>query len=78
MQVRQANPASEGLMDIGDMLRLVRQNLGLDVAFVGEFVGEQRVFRHVDSAVPGPVREGGPMCWRTATAPASSTDACPN
>lgn len=40
------------------MLRLVRQNLGLDVAFIGEFVGDRRIFRHVDAAVPGLVREG--------------------
>lgn len=34
------------------LLRAVREHLDLDVAFVGEVVGNERVFRHVDSG-PG-------------------------
>lgn len=57
-RVAQTSPP-DSLDDIGAMLRLVRQNLGLDVAFIGEFVGDHRIFRHVDADAPGPVRVGG-------------------
>jgi len=33
---------------IGEVLRLVREHLGMDVAFVSRFVDGQRVFRRVD------------------------------
>ncbi|WP_279483171.1 EAL domain-containing protein [Aureimonas sp. SK2] len=59
MQRAADSPPPDSLDDIPMMLRLVRQNLGLDVAFIGEFTGGRRVFRHVDAAAPGPVREGG-------------------
>lgn len=32
---------------VGDMLRLIRETLDLEVVFVGEFVDGERVFRHV-------------------------------
>ena len=32
---------------VGDMLNLIRETLELEVVFVGEFVNDQRVFRHV-------------------------------
>ena len=34
---------------IGDLLRAVREHFGMDVAFVSEFTGGQRVFRFVDA-----------------------------
>lgn len=34
---------------IASLLRVVREQLGLEVVFVGEFVGGQRVFRHITS-----------------------------
>jgi EAL domain-containing protein (putative c-di-GMP-specific phosphodiesterase class I) len=37
----------------------VRSHLGMDVAFVSEFVGEERIFRHVNSKIgKSPVRVG--------------------
>lgn len=42
------------------LLRAAREHLGMEVAFISEFVDADRVFRHVDSASPdGPVRAGG-------------------
>ena len=41
-------------------LRAIRAHLGMDVAFISEFTGGERVFRHVDTAVPDcPVIVGG-------------------
>lgn len=37
---------------IGEVLRLLRERMGMDVVFVSEFVDGQRVFRHVAQA-PG-------------------------
>jgi len=38
----------------------VRSYLGMDVAFVSEFTGPERVFRNVDSSRPdGPIKAGG-------------------
>jgi len=34
---------------IDKALRTVRSHLGMDVAFVSEFIGDHRVFRYVDS-----------------------------
>lgn len=34
---------------IGSLLRVVREQLGLEVVFIGEFVDGNRVFRHVSS-----------------------------
>ena len=34
---------------LDDLLRNMRQLLDMDIAFVSEFVGEQRVFRHIDT-----------------------------
>jgi hypothetical protein len=43
--------ADGGLIErsIGSLLRVVREQLQLDVVFVGEFVNGHRVFRHVSS-----------------------------
>ncbi|KAB0677228.1 sensor domain-containing phosphodiesterase [Aureimonas leprariae] len=47
------------LDDVADILRTVRANLDMDIAFVGEFVGGTRVLRHVDAArEPSPIRAG--------------------
>ncbi len=58
MQRHDMPQSLDGFLDIRAMLRLVRQNLGLDVAFIGEFVGDQRVFRHVDADAPNTLVEG--------------------
>lgn len=46
------------------MLRAIRSHLGMDVAFISQFAGGQRIFRHVDSDLENaPVQEGegGPL-----------------
>lgn len=46
------------------VLSAIRTHLGMDVAFISEFVDDKRVFSHVDSASAGsPVRKGewGPL-----------------
>jgi EAL domain-containing protein (putative c-di-GMP-specific phosphodiesterase class I) len=58
---RTGAPPGSGLGGIERVLRTVRAHLGMDVAFVSEFVGDRRRFRHVDSGVQSPVREGGFM-----------------
>ncbi|MBB3936271.1 sensor domain-containing phosphodiesterase [Aureimonas phyllosphaerae] len=58
MQRHDMPQSVDGFLDIRAMLRLVRQNLGLDIAFIGEFVGGRRVFRHVDADAPVLLREG--------------------
>ena len=55
-----AGPSARSVATVtSDALRAVRLHLGMDVAFVSEFTGGERVFRHVDAA-PGapPVRPG--------------------
>ncbi|WP_182087179.1 EAL domain-containing protein [Aureimonas sp. ME7] len=42
-------PSNDDTADMRGMLRLVRQNLGLDIAFVSEFSGDRRIFRCVDA-----------------------------
>jgi GAF domain-containing protein len=37
---------------VPEVLRLLRDRLGMDAVFVGEFVGDQRVFRFIDSVSP--------------------------
>ena len=47
-----------------DALRAIRTHLGMDVAFMSEFVGDERVFRVVDAELPAcPVQVGdsGPL-----------------
>jgi GAF domain-containing protein len=48
---------SDDLIDVAvtDMLKLLRQRLGMDVVFVSEFVDGQRVFRYVETAGNRPV-----------------------
>jgi EAL domain-containing protein (putative c-di-GMP-specific phosphodiesterase class I) len=51
-------PASSA-REVDDALKSMRAHLGMDVAFVSEFIGEQRVIRHVDSnASRGPLHAG--------------------
>lgn len=40
------------------LLAAIRTHLGMDAAFVAEFAGERRVFRHVDAAVEGAPKPG--------------------
>ncbi|ASY66281.1 hypothetical protein SJ05684_b52990 (plasmid) [Sinorhizobium sojae CCBAU 05684] len=41
------------------MLQAVRAHLGMDVAFVSEFIEGERVFRHVDAATEtAPIKVG--------------------
>lgn len=40
------------------VLQVIRSHLGMDVAFVSEFTGDRRVFRHVDSAGRAPIQVG--------------------
>ncbi len=40
------------------ILNSVRAHLDMDVAFISEFVGKQRYFRHVDSKGPSPLQAG--------------------
>jgi EAL domain-containing protein (putative c-di-GMP-specific phosphodiesterase class I) len=43
-----------------EILRAIREHLGMDVAFISEFTGADRVFRYVDSShADHPVRAGG-------------------
>lgn len=45
---------------VGEALRAIRLHLGMEVAFVSEFVGGRRVFRHVDARDDHcPVQVGG-------------------
>ncbi|MBS0341907.1 MAG: GAF domain-containing protein [Proteobacteria bacterium] len=58
---------------VGNMLDLIRETLELDVVFVGEFVADQRVFRHVSKDESMTLIEVGgahpldvSLCWRIA------------
>ncbi|MDM0084745.1 GAF domain-containing protein [Variovorax sp. J31P179] len=45
---------------IGDLLRVVREELRLEVVFLGEFVDGQRIFRHVSAKqLPDGLKLGG-------------------
>jgi EAL domain-containing protein (putative c-di-GMP-specific phosphodiesterase class I) len=57
-ELAERDPA-DGPSVIQSVLRGVRELLGMDVAFVGEFRDGARVFRHVDAAAEGCVRVGG-------------------
>ncbi len=49
---------------VPDILHAIRQHLKMEVAFVSEFVNDQRIFRYVDSSwtkSPVHVGEGGPL-----------------
>ena len=63
---------------IGDLLHAVRLHFGMDVAFVSEFTGGQRVFRFVDAGAQDLVIAGARVTrWRPRTANTWSTDCCP-
>jgi len=50
--------------DVPEVLRTIREHLGMDVAFVSQFVDCQRKFQYVDSASEGcPIQVGdsGPL-----------------
>lgn len=58
---------------VGNMLNLIRDTLELEVVFVGEFVEDQRVFRHVSKYEGMALIEVGgshpldiSLCWRIA------------
>jgi GAF domain-containing protein len=44
---------------IGSLLRVVREQLNLEVVFVGEFVDGERVFRHVSAKAEEPIVKPG-------------------
>lgn len=44
---------------IGQVLALLRERLGMDVVYVGQFVGDRRVYRFVDQAPGRHVIEAG-------------------
>ena len=50
-------PAST-INGVRQILNSVREHLDMDVAFVSEFVGHQRYFRHVDAKGPSPIAIG--------------------
>lgn len=52
---RSSTDASGAIVHI---LHAVRDHLGLDVAFVSEFIGDSRTLRHVDAAGRNPIYEG--------------------
>lgn len=53
-------PSSIG--SVQTILRSVRSHLGMDVAFVSQFVGRKRYFRHVDAGCePAPLKPGDSM-----------------
>ncbi|TXC66336.1 hypothetical protein FSC37_11985 [Piscinibacter aquaticus] len=70
--------SSDALLDdsVSQVLRMLRQSMGLDVVFVSEFVDGRRVFRFVDAEGSAPLRPGSPRRWRKPTASVSSTGAC--
>ncbi|TCS35180.1 EAL domain-containing protein (putative c-di-GMP-specific phosphodiesterase class I) [Paucimonas lemoignei] len=44
---------------LNELLRAIRQHLGMDVAFISQFTGGQRIFREVDPSSPhNPVQPG--------------------
>ena len=53
--------SSDALVDgsVNQVLRAVRDRLGLDVVFVSEFIEGRRMFRFVDRTGPGPAIEPG-------------------
>ena len=48
----------EGLNDLGSVLELARAQLGMDVVFIGEFRGAERVIRNTASVIPLPIGVG--------------------
>lgn len=50
---------SSALLGVDRALRSVRSHLGMDVAFISEFIGNERIFRHVDSKTSRtPIKQG--------------------
>lgn len=53
------SPHKAGSETLPDLVSAIRRHLGLDVAFISEFTGGKRVFRHVDPPAPdNPVQAG--------------------
>ena len=49
---RAGEPARAGLTSVEALLETARAQLDMDIAFVSEFVGDQRVMRHITARVP--------------------------
>jgi hypothetical protein len=63
---------------IASLLRVVREQLNLEVVFVGEFVDQNRVFRQISAkALKAIVQPGIFTRSRKASASGSSTGGCP-
>lgn len=45
--------------EVESALRAVRQHLGMEIGFVSEFMGHERIFRHVDSTLAEPPIRAG-------------------
>lgn len=45
--------------EVESALKAVRQHLGMEIGFVSEFLGEERVFRHVDTSLAEPPFRAG-------------------
>jgi len=53
------------LNGVSKALQAVRRHLNMDVGFVSEFIGQSRVFRHVDTSLPSaPIHEGQKIALR--------------
>lgn len=53
-----AGSARVGLTSVDALLETAREQLDMDVAFVSEFVGDQRVMRHITARVPITTKPG--------------------
>lgn len=59
LQEGQARTAGEQQADIvQDAIRAIRRHLGMDVAFLAEFSGENRIFRKIDTDLDLPIAAG--------------------
>lgn len=55
-----SDPSEQSSGNVERILHAVRSHLGMDVAFVSEFVGGRRIFRHIDAAGrTAPMQVGG-------------------
>lgn len=53
--------SADRMPGLGRMLHAIRCHLGMDVAFVSQFLGPVRVFNHVDAAGYSPIQPGDSM-----------------
>lgn len=69
------NLLARGVGDAGvaHVMRIIRRQLGMDVAFVARFREDDRVFEHVDADGPAPIHVGQTIplqegyCWKVVT-----------